>query len=150
MWCAKNTILSLYIIVIELYVVDPAKRGILILVSETPHYTNNSSYYFSLSFVSTRSCAISRGCSFNRPAVMICGVVFQSLGNAGGAIQEFHDELAQKGKDIVTAVNHCLNNPALPHKITSAAMMVRACFIAVLLLYLSHVGSMEKSQRLRL
>ena len=82
--------------------------------------------------------------------MLISGVVFQSLGNAGGAIQEFHDELAQKGKDIVAAVTHCLNNPALPHKITSAAITVRARFIAVLLSWVSHVGSMEKSQSLRL
>ncbi|XP_070194790.1 uncharacterized protein [Littorina saxatilis] len=49
-------------------------------------------------------------------------LVLKTLGNAGGAIQEFHDDANKKGKDLVTALLHCVNNPALTHKITNAAL----------------------------
>ena len=71
--------------------------------------------------------------------------LFQTLSNAGGAIQEFHDDLTQNGKDIVTAILHCLNNRALPHKITSAAMRVRIGISAVILFgFFSHEGDVYK------
>lgn len=72
-----------------------------------------------------KSGALSQAPKAQQPAQLSKLVVaLKALGNAGGAIQEFHDDTPARGKEIVPAVLQCLDNKELPSKVTNAAAMV--------------------------
>nr|KAG5702175.1 hypothetical protein BaRGS_033887 [Batillaria attramentaria] len=51
-------------------------------------------------------------------------IALKTLANAGGAIQEYHDDVTVNGKDLVPAILNCVENSALPLKISQAAILV--------------------------